>query len=1161
MKKLFLLLSFLILSQFATAGTPIKLMAEYDQFCTSVLSADNIPMKWLNTSSTAVGTTNALNQLTSAGGGYLLGWQGTWTLGAPYWSTGQGYAGVTPIPGDTTHFFGNWWNPSVNHTGTTRASDNLFKALRDSCHAHNVYYITELHAEGQSTSTTAFNTLMVASTARIDSAMNVLVSFLVGNGVDGLDINIEYPTTAGQAGMLELVNYIHAHFSPFLVTFTIDGHYNSGSIPAQTGDCQISPNIIAACDGVWIEEYDDYWTSRLTFNDALYPANSSYAPSPSSGQSASASYVSYTMGRVYNVPGVDSANIFPLFAFGESRSFTYTGTDSVSSLGTYQNYANWGTCYNAGVANPSGKHFNAVAKHSYVANNGTWYAYDDSLTQYYLMQYAYTYGTGLHTMGLWDLFFGNNLGSYSNSLQAIAGGMTQQQIFAPMYYMYQNAIALAGNSTAPNSPAVPILTTPANNATNIQIAGGINFSWTPGQYDTLYSFALYQNSSGTGSAIWSSPGFSGATITVPFGIFNYNTVYSWRVAGLTQYTNLNSGFSQAFTFTTGSNTAAIPNKPILTYPSYGATGITVPDSMRWIRGANAVSYTLQVTPDTTSAQPTFTQTGITDSNYVNYVPLSVGVNYWRVKAVNSNGDSGYTVYGKFTVASQVINTTVANSYYIDVVGSDGHVHRILLNGLNFQLVPNTAAVLTPDTLGCTLFIIQGSTNLNLMLHDRSTYVIGGTSSGTYMALDMSNSTNITKSIIPNDVVPYAGTYTLGSGSTPFLGTYTNSLTLVNPAGGGGRVTMNADPAAIDYQTIYWITGNGTNSAANANTDTGVTRFDLWNTKIPNARHSDTASYANNLIGGGGSGTTIVVSGVSVGSIDTIAAGTGISISQTTGKTTITATGATATMPNIGWILFDNFLTSTTSSTINTNGYAGGYGSYNWNYHGIGSTGRSAFIGGWDETGTVGADSGVFGGLFVIPDTGISTLGTAYRGAWITPWGSGGTGGNQLQMKIVGEEMIVRFNINDYGSTTDSLVGFAGVIDINGVTTAFAVDTCTHRNYLGFEWGGEGLTSVDSIYAVACNGTTVSKWGLLAATAPKWYKCWYIINADGSVTFYATSQVSNYQTVISKTMTTNLPAYNVAGTPVMGAWQSDRTVQTKNTVFGYYGIGLTVSTIR
>ena len=165
------------------------------------------------------------------------------------------------------------------------------------------------------------------------------------------------------------------------------------------------------------------------------------------------------------------------------------------------------------------------------------------------------------------------------------------------------------------------------------------------------------------------------------------------------------------------------------------------------------------------------------------------------------------------------------------------------------------------------------------------------------------------------------------------------------------------------------------------------------------------------------------------------------------------------------------------------------------------------------------------------------------------------------MKIVGEEMIVRFNINDYGSTTDSLVGFAGVIDINGVTTAFAVDTCTHRNYLGFEWGGEGLTSVDSIYAVACNGTTVSKWGLLAATAPKWYKCWYIINADGSVTFYATSQVSNYQTVISKTMTTNLPAYNVAGTPVMGAWQSDRTVQTKNTVFGYYGIGLTVSTIR
>src|SRR5271169_4626385 len=100
MKRLFLITAFLLSSLVAFAGTPVKLMWEYEDYCSPWIS--RIPFQYLN-------------------GGYFLVWQGVWVTGAPYWTFGQNYS---QTPGDTTHFYGQWSGAGYTyseHSGTTKA--------------------------------------------------------------------------------------------------------------------------------------------------------------------------------------------------------------------------------------------------------------------------------------------------------------------------------------------------------------------------------------------------------------------------------------------------------------------------------------------------------------------------------------------------------------------------------------------------------------------------------------------------------------------------------------------------------------------------------------------------------------------------------------------------------------------------------------------------------------------------------------------------------------------------------------------------------------------------------------------------------------------------------------------------------------------------------
>ena len=113
----------------------------------------------------------------------------------------------------------------------------------------------------------------------------------------------------------------------------------------------------------------------------------------------------------------------------------------------------------------------------------------------------------------------------------------------------------------------------------------------------------------------------------------------------------------------------IPSAPTLGSPSNGATNVSV-DSTHfvWNASSGASSYRLQVDDDSTFAGSECDSSGISSTSCDVY-GLSCGVkHYWRVKAVNPCGESGWSVIRHFTAITSNITITSPNGGEIWSVG-------------------------------------------------------------------------------------------------------------------------------------------------------------------------------------------------------------------------------------------------------------------------------------------------------------------------------------------------------------------------------------------------------------------------------------------------------------------------------------------------------------
>ncbi len=219
-------------------------------------------------------------------------------------------------------------------------------------------------------------------------------------------------------------------------------------------------------------------------------------------------------------------------------------------------------------------------------------------------------------------------------------------------------------STIPDVPAVPTLIAPANNSVDLSVVPLLD--WNDVQYAASYRLQVSTSPVFT-TFVLDSSGIALSQITVPSGKLTTNHQYYWRVSA----TNITgtSAYSTVWNFSTAPNS---PNVPVLFSPSNGATNQPTMLILNWFKAVETIvnnklttnkeqlylnngdspdaisKYWFEYGTDSTlgnfiARDSSLTDTTKTLSGLANYTTF-----YWRVKAKNQTGWSGFSAIWKFT---------------------------------------------------------------------------------------------------------------------------------------------------------------------------------------------------------------------------------------------------------------------------------------------------------------------------------------------------------------------------------------------------------------------------------------------------------------------------------------------------------------------------------
>ncbi|MDE3057011.1 MAG: T9SS type A sorting domain-containing protein [Bacteroidota bacterium] len=195
-------------------------------------------------------------------------------------------------------------------------------------------------------------------------------------------------------------------------------------------------------------------------------------------------------------------------------------------------------------------------------------------------------------------------------------------------------------TTLPQLPSSPVLLQPQNNAINQSTT--ITFTWNTASNADAYRLQASTDST-FASTFLDQNNISSASYTT--GGFSSGTTYFWRV------NSSNAGGTSAWSSVWRFSTAqAVPSAPVLIAPVNGATNQSTSLVFSWNAAANADYYWLQIATDSSFASIVIGRDTLhSTSTQVNY--LSSGtLYYWRVKAVNSSGEGGWSSVRNFTTA-------------------------------------------------------------------------------------------------------------------------------------------------------------------------------------------------------------------------------------------------------------------------------------------------------------------------------------------------------------------------------------------------------------------------------------------------------------------------------------------------------------------------------
>ena len=248
-----------------------------------------------------------------------------------------------------------------------------------------------------------------------------------------------------------------------------------------------------------------------------------------------------------------------------------------------------------------------------------------------------------------------------------------------------NKLLYTGTGQQQPPPEAPVLSAPASGS--VEIAVPTALSWNASATATSYTVQV-STSPTFSSFAYNVSGITSTSTSV--SALAKGTLYYWRV----QAANSGGGsdWSNVWDFTTVS--PQLPATPELVSPANGATEISLPAALAWDAAANASSYTVQVSTSQTFSSFAYNVSGITSTS-TSVSGLSAGTSYyWRVQAVNTDGNSGWSSVWGFT-------TTVPPAPAAPVLASPA-------NGATNVAVP--AALAWNSSSGATSYTVQVSTS-------------------------------------------------------------------------------------------------------------------------------------------------------------------------------------------------------------------------------------------------------------------------------------------------------------------------------------------------------------------------------------------------------------------------------------------------------------------
>jgi predicted phage tail protein len=189
-------------------------------------------------------------------------------------------------------------------------------------------------------------------------------------------------------------------------------------------------------------------------------------------------------------------------------------------------------------------------------------------------------------------------------------------------------------------PTAPTQLSPVDASTGIAVVPTL--SWNSSTGATSYTMQVSANSSFSILVL-----NQGGITTTTWQVIGLNplSIYYWKVNAANSAGT--SAWSDTWSFTT---TGPSPAVPLLSSPANGSTISSSPLSLSWIVSSGVTGYTLQVSVDSLFTSFAYNQDGLTTLSQ-QVTGLTASTYYWRVRASNNNGPSGWsTIWSVKTVA-------------------------------------------------------------------------------------------------------------------------------------------------------------------------------------------------------------------------------------------------------------------------------------------------------------------------------------------------------------------------------------------------------------------------------------------------------------------------------------------------------------------------------